>query len=117
MSIKGFSSIRSRRHFCAILGYGSKVVSKSLVVRALFDQCAEEGVRFGIRVSRKVGGAVHRNLIRRRIRSIVVDALSSSYREGIYLISARPGAALCNFSRLKQDLKYSIKILFSKAQQ
>ena len=57
----------------------------------------------GIVTSRRVGGAVHRNRVRRRLREIVRQA-QREIVHGVWLVLiARPAAALAEFSALRED--------------
>lgn len=49
-------------------------------------------------VGRRVGGAVERNRLRRRLRAIVTQVGPSS---GLYLIGARPSATRLSFTELR----------------
>ena len=51
-------------------------------------------------VGRKVGGAVVRNRLRRRLRSIAAEC-SSWLRPGAYLVGAAPDAATLSFEELR----------------
>ncbi len=55
----------------------------------------------GFAVSRRVGGAVVRNRLRRRIRAVMRD-LAPSLQDGAYLVSAAPGATMVAASELRE---------------
>jgi len=58
---------------------------------------------FGIVTSRRVGGAVQRNRVRRRLREIVRQAQRQIVR-GVWLVMiARPAAALAELAVLRAD--------------
>lgn len=68
----------------------------------------------GIVVSRKVGKAVVRNRVRRRLREGVREIAHAPFREGAYdgsrpsfdlLIIARPSAAMADYAELRQSLQ------------
>lgn len=68
-------------------------------------------VRLGLSVSRKVGNAVVRNKIRRRLREMF-----HAYRPGIrgdvdLVISARPSVADVSFSDLREEFERALKKL------
>jgi ribonuclease P protein component len=86
------------RDFDAVYRKGRSVSTRYLVLYA-FPREAEEageempGPRLGLAVSRKVGGAVARNRLKRRLREIF-DGLAESVRPGYdYVLVARPGLA------------------------
>ena len=51
-------------------------------------------------VGRRVGGAVQRNRLRRRLRAVIAD-LAPTMRPGAYLVGAAPEAAAMSFGELK----------------
>jgi ribonuclease P protein component len=64
----------------------------------------DSGQRFGISVSKKVGNAVRRNLVRRRIREALRAALPHLSRGFDVIIVARSGAAEADFQALSTAL-------------
>jgi ribonuclease P protein component len=59
--------------------------------------------RIGIVTSRRVGGAVQRNRVRRRLREIVRQA-QREILNGVWLVLvARPAAAAAEFQALRED--------------
>lgn len=57
-------------------------------------ESADEGSRFGVSVSRKVGNAVMRNRVKRTIRE-ALDALEPELQDGLdYVVLARPDIAV-----------------------
>ena len=63
----------------------------------------EEKFRVGFVTSRRVGGAVLRNRVRRRLREIVRRD-QHEIRKGIWLVViARPGAAEAEFAALEKE--------------
>ena len=84
------------RDFDAVYRRGRSVSTRYLVLYAFpREEEGEIGVdpRLGLAVSRKVGGAVSRNRLKRRLREIF-DALVDGARPGYdYVLVARPGLA------------------------
>jgi ribonuclease P protein component len=63
-------------------------------------------VRVGFAVSTKVGGAVVRNKLKRRLREVCRDWLEGAGHHGLDLvIVARPESATAEFQELSQELK------------
>lgn len=62
--------------------------------------------RFGFTVTKKLGGAVKRNRIRRRLKAAVDELAGSHCRPGFdYVLVARAAALTCPYGALKKDLE------------
>lgn len=59
--------------------------------------------RLGLVVSAKVGNAVKRNLIQRRLRDITSSLLAD--KGGRWVIIVRPAAADCDFAQLQAEVE------------
>lgn len=63
----------------------------------------ETSVRLGVVTSRRVGGAVQRNLVRRRVREIF-RAHRARLSSGLWLVvTAKNGAAEAGFAALREE--------------
>lgn len=68
------------------------------------------GARFGFTVTKKLGNAVRRNRIKRRLREAVRSVAPQLARDGCdYVLIARHGAHLQKFAELVGDLKTAFK--------
>lgn len=65
---------------------------------------------FAYAIGRRVGKAVKRNLLRRRLRAMCAE-LSPSLLPGAYLISVSPEALLLDYRDLKNDLQSALRVL------
>jgi ribonuclease P protein component len=60
-------------------------------------------LRVGIVTSRRVGGAVQRNRLRRRLREIF-RARRHDLADGVWMVvTAKPGSALATFAELREE--------------
>ena len=67
------------------------------------------GARFGFTVSKKIGGAVVRNRVRRRLRALATALDPAQVRPGYdYVLIARPGAESRAYGDLKADLEHAL---------
>ena len=83
------------RDFDAVYRKGRSVSTRYLTVYTFPREEPEdlEGPRVGLAVSRKVGGAVARNRLKRRLRSAWDEVAVDARTDSDYVLSARPGLA------------------------
>ncbi len=62
------------------------------------------GVKVGFSVSKKVGNAVTRNLVKRRLRECFRPFLGD-VKSGLYVVIARPSAAKATFQGLQKQTR------------
>ncbi len=88
---------------------GSKVPATGFVLQA--RKRSDEGpVRVGFTVSKKVGKAVERNRVRRRLRDIVRLANTAWMRAGHdYVLIGRRAALALPFARLSEDFEGALR--------
>lgn len=73
---------------------------------------ANEGLRVGFTVSRKVGNAVIRNRVRRRLRAVAAEMLPDHAEPGHdYVLIGRAGALKRPYDALRGDLEVSLRKL------
>ena len=69
----------------------------------------EQGIpRLGLSVSRKVGNAVTRNAVRRRLREVFHSCISGMSEDLDLVVSARPAAAGATFEELREEFSKSL---------
>jgi ribonuclease P protein component len=72
----------------------------------------EADLRFGLTLSRKVGGAVSRNRARRRLRALAIEVLDRhGARAKDYVLIGRAETVRRPFSELRQDLEKALRRL------
>ncbi|MBN9613251.1 MAG: ribonuclease P protein component [Actinobacteria bacterium] len=70
---------------------------------------AEAPARFGFIVSKAVGNAVTRNLVRRRLKSIVERRLAEGYSGADVVFRALPASADAGFADLEREVSRSLQ--------
>lgn len=63
------------------------------------------GPRFGVVVSKKVGGAVVRNRVRRRIQAICAGAMAIAQPSDLIVVRALPGARETPWDTLRAEIE------------
>jgi len=99
--------ISSRRTFEALGASGHRGRSGPLAVRFVPAEDGDESRRVAYAISRKAGGAVRRNRIRRRLRS-AVDAVAEEMAAGAYLITPDRTTIDMAFTALINSLRASL---------
>jgi len=105
-TLQSLQMLRSRRDFAAFEGHSRSRAHPLLVVRYRANQLDHD--RFGISTGKRVGGAVARNRVRRRIRE-TLRRLERGERAGYdILVVARPGSADASYTELADALRRTI---------
>ncbi|MGE5166615.1 MAG: ribonuclease P protein component [Sphingobacteriales bacterium] len=100
--------LRQRADFLAAAS-GIKVPSSAFVLQAR-DRRDQGPARLGFTVSKKVGNAVERNRVRRRLREIVRLSAATRLRAGHdYVLIGRRAALNLPFARITQDFEGALR--------
>lgn len=90
--------------FRSTMKQGRKVGSDHLVIYLKRDE-ASPHARFGFVVAKSVGGAVKRNLVKRRLRAISREALLPLEIKADVVVRALPGAAELEWTKLREEFQ------------
>jgi len=94
--------IKASREFARIKKEGSTQPGRFLVVSVVRD-AAEVGFRFGLVTTRKIGGAVARNRVRRLFREVIRDSQDRLVPGLLVVLIARWRAPEATLEELKRD--------------
>lgn len=107
------------RDFDAVYRRGRSVSTRYLVLYSFPREEAVEGPdapRLGLAVSRKVGGAVARNRLKRQLREVFAEAAGSLRPDHDYVLVARTGLAEATEARGFPWLSERVRETFSLAE-
>jgi ribonuclease P protein component len=96
--------MRRRQEFTATVRHGRRVGRPLLVGHLLVRRDSTETARVGFIVSRAVGPAVVRNLVRRRLRPLASGYLHSLPGGSLLVLRANPRAATASQADLAAEL-------------
>ena len=106
--------LKKRRQFLRATHNGKKFVASTMVLQVV-KQDEFDGIRLGFTVTKKMGNAVVRNRIRRRLRAVAQAVFSSQALLGYdYVLVSRKTAFDAPFEVLNKDLSYLMR-LFKKS--
>ncbi len=102
--------LKKRADFLHLTSNGRRAVAAGMVVQRLPNRL--EKARIGFTVTKKIGNAVARNRVRRRLREVVRLCFSECGQEGYdYVIIGRACAKDRPFEALKQDFVSAVGAL------
>jgi len=107
--------LRQRREFEECYASGARVSGRHVQVFVLPARGPRARTRLGISASRRVGGAVVRNRVRRRLREIFRRTRAALLSSPVSLVvNARPSAATATFQELAEDYAASVRRALSR---
>ena len=107
------STLKTRAEFLRVRG-GPRWSTPAFVLEARsrpagISDPGDADARFGFTVSKKIGSAVVRNRVRRRLRALVAALDPAQVRPGFdYVLIARPGAEQRSYQDLAADLDQAL---------
>ena len=103
----------SRRDFLQARNQGQKALARGLVIQAIRRDA--DIWRVGLTASKKIGNAVCRNRVRRRMRALARQHLATLARPGVdYVLIARHDTISCDWEDLATGLKKAVRYLHHK---
>lgn len=95
--------LRKNQDFKTVYAGNKSYAAKTLVLYCFHRQKQGEP-RIGFSISKRVGNAVVRNLIKRRLRSAVLPYLNQLAKGTDYVIIGRQAIVSADFSHIQKDL-------------
>lgn len=105
-----YNTLSARRHFVTLWRKGSHYYSSSMVLHTLpVQKVGLIDCHIGITCSSKVGGAIVRNKVKRRLRVLIRKNLEAFLTNYAYVIIARPIIVNKKFENLDAELLSLVK--------
>lgn len=110
--ISPLPTLKARKDFQRISRCGQKWVAKSFILQALPNTTSTQSATIGYTVSKKVGKAVIRNKVKRRLREIFKISHEKQFvKDYTYVIIARRGSDKSSFDSLQKEVTWALKHL------
>jgi len=100
--------VKREKDFKAIFKDGTSFANRKFVVYQLENQ--QNHFRVGLSVSKKLGNAVTRNQIKRRIRHILQSVKGSLVEHVDFVVIARKGVETLDYAEMEKNLLHVLKL-------
>ncbi|CMV63772.1 ribonuclease P protein component [Streptococcus pneumoniae] len=100
--------VKREKDFKAIFKEGTSFANRKFVIYQLENQ--KNYFRVGLSVSKKLGNAVTRNQIKRRIRHIIQNAKGSLVEDVDFVVIARKGVEALGYAEMEKNLLHVLKL-------
>jgi len=107
--------LRSSRSFSAAVRHGRRAGTRTLVLH-LSVTTADSGGQVGFVVSKAVGHAVTRNLVKRRLRHLTRERLDALPGPAVLVVRALPAAASAGYDELGRDFDRALGRLVARSE-
>lgn len=113
MTADSIAVLKSRKEFLRAASRGKKHAARTIVIQAVASPDGSDArQRVGYTVTKKVGNAVVRNRIKRRMRAIVAELFADYAKDGMdYVLIGRRAALERDYKDLVGDVKYCLRKL------
>lgn len=101
-STRPLASLSSKKSFAELSELGKRKSSANLSI--LYRTSSGREIKIAFAIGKKVGKAVVRNKVKRRLKSVVRE-LSDGIPGGEYLVIAKPGISAKSFAELRGELR------------
>jgi len=95
--------LKKRSEFLRV-ARGKRAARRAFVLQGLCERPADAPARFGFTVTKRIGNAVERNRIRRRLRAAVTVTAEAAQHGCDYVLIGRRDALTTPFTKLTRDL-------------
>ena len=100
--------VKKEKDFNAIFQEGKSVANRKFVIYRLENN--ETHFRVGLSVSKKLGNAVTRNQIKRRIRHVLIQNSNQLVDNVDFVVIARKGVELLEYAEIEKNLLHVLRL-------
>ena len=100
--------VKKEKDFNAIFKEGKSFANRKFVIYRLENN--EQHFRVGLSVSKKLGNAVMRNQIKRRIRHILIEHKNRLVENVDFVVIARKGVEILEYAEMEKNLLHVLKL-------
>ena len=100
--------VKKEKDFSAIFKKGEGFANRKFVIYRLEKN--EQHFRVGLSVSKKLGNAVTRNQIKRRIRHILIEHKNQLVENVDFVVIARKGVEILDYAEMGKNLLHVLKL-------
>ena len=100
--------VKKEKDFSAIFKKGESFANRKFVIYRLENN--EQHFRVGLSVSKKLGNAVTRNQIKRRIRHILIEHKDQLVENVDFVVIARKGVEILDYAEMEKNLLHVLKL-------
>ena len=100
--------VKKEKDFSAIFKKGKSFANRKFVIYRLENN--EQHFRVGLSVSKKLGNAVMRNQIKRRIRHILIEHKDQLVENVDFVVIARKGVEILDYAEMEKNLLHVLKL-------
>ena len=105
-------TIKKRVDFLKVSKSGKKIFTKGFILQKYKRNMdlEEDTTRVGFTITKKIGGAVERNKIKRRFRAIMREIFAKYLKKNYdYVIIANKKSLIMDYKELKNDIIKTVK--------
>ena len=100
--------VKKEKDFSAIFKKGESFANRKFVIYRLENN--ETHFRVGLSVSKKLGNAVTRNQIKRRIRHVLIQNSHQIVDNVDFVVIARKGVEILDYAEMEKNLLHVLKL-------
>ena len=100
--------VKKEKDFNAIFKKGKSFANRKFVIYRLENNV--QHFRVGLSVSKKLGNAVTRNQIKRRIRHILIEHKNQLVENVDFVVIARKGVEILDYAEMEKNLLHVLKL-------